>query len=128
MDFDLRHCGGRRDRDDGSERNRGGGGGTSGYDHERVAQHALAKDLVLPDGRERRPVAARDRVYEINGVESRTLATIGAFRVVAEGDLNDPRGERHGSRETLKHLEREGLIQTAPLNSDDRAVTLTVRS
>jgi DNA-binding MarR family transcriptional regulator len=31
------------------------------------------------------------------------------------------------SAETLKHLEREGLVQTAPLNSDDRAVTLTAR-
>jgi DNA-binding MarR family transcriptional regulator len=66
-------------------------------------------------------------VYEINGAESRTLATIGAFRVVAESDLNDPPDDRNASRETLKHLEREGLVQTSPLNSDDRAVTLTER-
>jgi hypothetical protein len=66
-------------------------------------------------------------VYEINGAESRTLSTIGAFRVVAVSDLNDPRAEQHGSCERLKHLEREGLIQTAPLNSNDRAVTLTAR-
>ena len=26
----------------------------------------------------------RDRIYEINGAESRMLATVGAFRVVAE--------------------------------------------
>jgi hypothetical protein len=66
-------------------------------------------------------------VYEINGAESRTLATVGAFRVVAESDLNDPRNERQSSREILKHLEREGLIQKAPLNSHHRAVTLTAR-
>ncbi len=88
---------------------------------------ALLNDLDLPRGHRRELVRDRDRVYEINGVESRTLATIGAFRVVAERDLNDPRNERHGSRETLKHLEREGLIQTAPLNSDDRVVALTPR-
>jgi hypothetical protein len=28
-------------------------------------------------------------VYEINGAESRILATVGAFRVVSEGDLHD---------------------------------------
>jgi hypothetical protein len=72
-------------------------------------------------------VRDRDRVYEINGAESRTLATLGAFRVVAESDLGDRRDERQSSRETLKHLEREGLIRTVPLNSDDRALTLTAR-
>jgi len=131
LDFDPRHYG---DRDDWSHINRGSRGGTSEHDHtrEREPQHVFTKDLVLPDGRERRPVVARDRVYEINGAESRTLATVGAFRVVAASDLNDSRDERPGSRETLKretlkHLEREGLIRTAPLNSDDRAVTLTAR-
>jgi hypothetical protein len=72
-------------------------------------------------------VRDRDRVYEIDGAESRTLATVGAFRVIARSDLNDSRDEQHGSRETLKHLEREGLIQTVPLNPNDRAVTLTTR-
>ena len=31
-------------------------------------------------GRERRPVRERDRVYQIDGNESRLLATVGAFR------------------------------------------------
>jgi hypothetical protein len=87
----------------------------------------FTKALDLPREHRRELVRDRDRVYEINGAESRTLATLGAFRVVAESDLNDPRDEQRGSCETLKHLEREGLIQTAPLNSDDRAMTLTAR-
>lgn len=85
------------------------------------------RDLDLPTGHRRELVRDRDRVYEVNRAESRALATLSAFRVVAETDLNDPRDGRHGSRETQKHLEREGLIQTAPLNSDERAVTLTDR-
>ena len=53
----------------------------------------FTKDLDLPRGRERRPVRERDRVYEIDGAESRMLATIGAFRVVAESDLHDIRDD-----------------------------------
>jgi hypothetical protein len=49
----------------------------------------FTKALDLPRGRERRPVRERDRVYQIDGTESRMLATIGAFRVVAESDLFD---------------------------------------
>lgn len=48
----------------------------------------FTKNLDVPRGRERRPVRERHRVYEIDGDESRALATIGAFRVVAERDLH----------------------------------------
>jgi hypothetical protein len=67
-------------------------------------------------------VRDRDRVYEINGTESRMLATVGAFRVVSERDLYD---SSEGTRKGLRHLEREGLMRTSPLSSDDRAVVLT---
>ena len=87
----------------------------------------FTRDLDLPRGRDRRPVRDRDRVYEIDGAESRALATIGAFRVVAESDLHDIRDDSQSSRRSLKHLEKEGLIRTSPLSSDDRAVTLTDR-
>jgi hypothetical protein len=63
-------------------------------------------------------------VYEINGTESRMLATIGAFRVVSESDL---RGGREDIRKAQRHLEREGLLHTSPLSSDDRAIVLTDR-
>jgi hypothetical protein len=82
------------------------------------------KDLDLPRGRERRPVQDRDRVYEINGTESRMLATVGAFRVVAESDLHDGRDD---TRKAQRHLEQEGLLRTSSLSSDDRAVVLTDR-
>ena len=55
------------------------------------------------------------------------LATIGAFRVVAESDLHDICDDSQNSPRSLKHLENEGLIRTSPLSSDDRAVTLTDR-
>jgi DNA-binding PadR family transcriptional regulator len=91
----------------------------------RDPRDVFTKDLDLPRGRERRPVRERHRVYEIDGAESRALATVGAFRVVAETDLHDLRDDAKSSRRTLKHLENEGLIRTSPLSSDDRAVTLT---
>ena len=84
----------------------------------------FTKDLQLPLGRERRPVLERDRVYEIDGTESRMLAIVGAFRVVSESDLHD--GREH-TRRALRNLERESLLQRSPLNSDDRAVVLTGR-
>ena len=51
----------------------------------------FTRELDLPRGHERQPVRERDRVYEIDGTESRMLGTIGAFRVVAESDLHDIR-------------------------------------
>src|SRR5688572_33270109 len=118
-----------RDRDDVDDRSRGSRGGSGERDHaaDRDPRDVFTKDLDLPRGRERRPVRDRDRVYEIDGAESRALATIGAFRVVAESDLHDIRDDSQSLRRSLKHLEKEGLIRTSPLSCDDRAVTLTDR-
>jgi hypothetical protein len=112
-----------RDRGD-ADRNRGGRGGTSERDHEadRDPRDVFTKDLDVPRGRERRPVRERDRVYEINGTEGRMLATVGAFRVVAESDLHDGRDD---TRKAHQHLAQEGLLRSSPLSSDDRAVVLT---
>jgi hypothetical protein len=119
------------DRDRGSawDRDLGGRGSTSDRDRDkdRDPRDVFTKDLDLPRGRERRPVRERERVYEIDGAESRALATIGAFRVIAETDLNDIRDDSRNSRRSLKYLEKEGLIRTSPLSADDRAVTLTDR-
>jgi hypothetical protein len=46
-------------------------------------------DVDLPLEREREYVLDRDQVYELDGDDSRTLATVGAFRVVPERDLLD---------------------------------------
>jgi hypothetical protein len=49
---------------------------------------ALVHDLDLPLGEQRELVVSRDRVYELNGDDSRTLAAVGTFRVVPEQDLD----------------------------------------
>ena len=61
--------------------------------------------LELPRGLEREVVLDRDHRYEINGEESRTLAATGAFRVVSERDLRDPRDVSSDTRDDcLRHL------------------------
>ena len=57
----------------------------------------------------------------LNGSESRTLSTVGAFRVVSEHDLRDSRDDAFD----LRHLEDQGLIQRVALNENERAVALT---
>src|SRR5690606_41177867 len=57
-------------------------------------------------------------VYELNGEDSRTLAAVGAFRVVPEHDLDV-------DHETLYHLRDEGLVETVDLGVDERGLTLT---
>jgi len=79
------------------------------------------RDLDLPRGLERELVHDRDRDYTLNGSESRTLSTVGAFRVVSERDLRDPRDEGFD----VRHLEDQGLVQRVPLNEQGRAVALT---
>jgi hypothetical protein len=71
-------------------------------------------------------VIDRDHRYELNGDDSRSLATVGTFRVVAERDLGDPRGKSSDTREPdLRHLRDEGLMRFVALNGRERALTLT---
>lgn len=116
-----------RDRGDSWDRNFGSRGGAGERERDERSHGVFTRDLDLPRGRDREQVRDRDRVYEINGDESRALATVGAFRVLAESDLHDIREDSQSSRRSLKHLENEGLIRTSPLSSDDRAVVLTER-
>ena len=55
---------------------------------------ALMRDLDLPRSDARELVVDRDRVYELDGEDSRTLAAVGALRIVPEHDLDLPRGPR----------------------------------
>jgi DNA-binding MarR family transcriptional regulator len=117
-----------RDRDGSWDRSRGSRGGSErDRNDERDPRDVFTKDLDLPRGHKRELVRERDRVYEINGAESRMLATVGAFRVVSESDLHNPRNESQDARRSLRHLESEGLIRRSPLSSEDRTVTLTDR-
>lgn len=102
------------DRDHGDERPRV-------YDERDRDEHdprdGLMHDLDLPRGEERELVVDRDRAYELNGEDSRTLAAVGAFRVVPEHEL-DIRDD------TLDHLRDEGLVETVDLGGDNRGVVL----
>lgn len=56
--------------------------------------------VALPRGRDREHVHYHDHDYTLRGSETRTLATVGAFRTVPASDLRDtfdrPQDPRHG--------------------------------
>ena len=83
---------------------------------------AITRGLDLPEREERELVLVRDRTYELNGPESRTLATVGAFRVVRTEDLRDLADERG-----LRHLRDQGLVQPVSLGGRDRDVVVLTR-
>src|SRR5207302_86322 len=87
----------------------------------------FTRALDLPRGLEREIVRERNREYTFRGSESRTLATVGAFRVVSSRDLRDqndhPADPRRGD---LRHLREQGLVDTVRVpGSRDVAVALT---
>src|SRR2546426_6056683 len=94
-------------------------------DHE--ARDAFTRHVDLPRGRERDIVRDRDREYTLRGSESRTLATVGAFRVVSSRDLRDHRDHPVDPRSgDLRHLREAGLVETIRIaGSRDHAVALT---
>ena len=88
----------------------------------------FSRDLDLPRGPDRELVRDRDRDYRLNASDTRTLSTVGAFRVVAELDLRNVRDVSFDVRDRdLRGLEKQGLIQRVPLDGRERAVTLTER-
>ena len=108
-------------RDD--TRGRDGGDGRARVYEDRDRDHldlrdSLMRDLDLPRGDERELVMDRDRVFDLNGEDSRTLAAVGAFRVVPEHDLDT-------DHETVEHLRAEGLVETVDLGDGERGLTLT---
>jgi hypothetical protein len=88
---------------------------------------ALLNDLDLPRGLERELVLDRDRVYELNGEDSRTLAAVGVFRVVPERDLDSRDDALDCRNDSLDHLVEDGLVRMVSLDGHDRGVTLTDR-
>jgi len=99
-----------------------------GEARDRDPRDPFIDDLELLRGRERELVIDGDCRYELNGDESRSLAAVGALRVVSEHDLRrDPRDEASDPRESLRHLRDEGLVRFVSLDGGERAVTLTDR-
>lgn len=89
---------------------------------EHDARDPFVRTVDLPCGMERELVQdARERLHELNGDDSRMLATIGAFRVVAEGDLEGFRDAEN----SLEHLGEEGLIRSVSAGHDQEAFVLT---
>jgi hypothetical protein len=125
--IELRHEPGRdrehddsRDRRDVRDRDRD----TRERDHD--LRDLFLEGLELPRGLEREIVMDGDHQYELNRDDGRSLATIGAFRVVAERDLREPREESSDTREPdLRHLRDEGLMRFVLLEGRERALTLT---
>jgi hypothetical protein len=78
----------------------------------------LMHDLDLPRGDERELVVERDRVYELDGEDSRALAAVGAFRVVPEHELDLP-------HDTLENLHDQSLVELVDLGDSERGLTLT---
>jgi hypothetical protein len=107
-----------RDRDDGERDAR-----------DRDPRDPFMDGVDLPRGLERELVQdEREHLYELNGEDSRMLATVGAFRVVAERDLEDVRDPSADPRnDTLDHLCEEGLIRFVAVDADERAAVLTDR-
>jgi hypothetical protein len=123
MDFDP------RDYDDAREDERWG------YERDRDdrdrddPRDPFVDGLDLPRGLERELVQDdRENLYELNGEDSRMLATIGAFRVASERDLHDARDASLDPRDdTLEHLRDEGLIRFVAIDASERAAVLTDR-
>src|SRR5262245_24130247 len=87
------------------------------------------RELDLPRGPERERVFDGHHEYTLRGSESRTLATVGAFRVVPAQDLRDrddrPLDQRNSE---LRHLRELSLVDTARMPGQrDVAVFLTDR-
>ena len=87
----------------------------------------FVRHVDLPRSRERVRISHRDRVYDLRESESRTLATVGTFRVVSSSDLRDHDGRPLDARTgDLRHLREAGLVQTVRLEGHrDHVVTLT---
>jgi hypothetical protein len=109
-----------RDRDE-RDRERDG--------RDRDPRDPFVDGLDLPRGLERELVQDdHQHLHELNGEDARTLATVGAFRVVAERDLDDVRDAAADPRDdTLDHLADEGLIRFVATGADERAAVLTDR-
>jgi len=90
--------------------------GADSGDHGRTdPRDVFADRLDLPRGPERERVHVRIRTYELRGSEVRTLATVGAFRVVPASDLRGHDGRPADPRKgDLPHLRDVGLVRTMP--------------
>jgi hypothetical protein len=65
---------------------------------------AFSRELDLPRTETRERVTVKDRDYDLDASDVRSLATIGAFRVIDSRDLDATPGARQGDLERLRDL------------------------
>lgn len=123
---DERHASENRDRGRQPD-SRWDGRDRDGRERDRDPRDAFSRHVHLPRGLERELVRDRDREYTLRGSESRTLATVGAFRVVSSRDLRDHDDRAADPRSgDLRHLRESGLVATVRMPGyRDQAVVLT---
>lgn len=94
----------------------------------RDPRDAFTDGLDPPHGRERETVLLGNEAYDLRGSEIRTLATVGAFRIVAVDDLRDACDEPAALwKGDLRNLRANGLITTvAPAERDSRTPVITL--
>jgi hypothetical protein len=87
----------------------------------------FTRGFNLPRGLEREIVRHGGRESTLRGSETRTLATVGAFRVVSSRDLRDHHGRSADPRSgDLRHLREQGLVRSGRVpGSREHAVALT---
>src|SRR5687767_11498572 len=84
---------------------------------------ALSRQPALPRGEERERVWVGRRSYQLRGSEVRTLATVGAFRVVETPDVQSG-SETNRWHGDLEHLREERLVEFTPKVLDGRSTTV----
>ena len=116
-----------RDRTQSADRDWGGRSGRDpddprdGHDRGPFTRH-----LDLP-GDERERVRSRGRDCDLDGADSESLATIGAFRVVQVDDLRDVLEASRGGAsagERVRRLQESGLLERIPLDGRERDVVV----
>jgi hypothetical protein len=113
--------------DSGRDLSRGSRGGSDPRERERPDPRDVFMDHVdLPRGLVREHVHHHDHDYALRGSETRTLTSVGAFRVARADDLRDtfdkPLDPRHGE---LWHLRESGLVHTVRIDRETTVVALT---
>ena len=112
---------------DSRDLSRGGRGGPDGRSRDRPdPRDVFVGHVDLPRGRDREHVHHRGHDYTLRGSESRTLSSVGAFRVVPADELRDTFDRRLDPRQgELWHLRQAGLVRTVRVDQDTVVVALT---
>src|SRR5438132_957037 len=94
------------------------------------SREAFTRDLNLPRGPNRERVRLHEREYDLRGSETRTLATVGTFRVVPATDLREQYQDAEMQARDPTHLRKLDLVRTLPYvvgRTRTTLVTLTDR-